>query len=67
MNEVEKREMNYLLKRELEELIMDLDDPRIDQNVKQALQERYQVVFQLFKRIANKQEFIKYIPKRMDY
>lgn len=64
INEMEQKEIEYLLKRELDELLMDLDDHRIDHIVKHAMRERYHLLFQLFRRVANEQECIKYMPKR---
>lgn len=64
INDMEQKEMEYLLKRELEELLMDLEDNRIDHVVKRAMRERYQLLFQLFRRVASEQECLKYMPKR---
>ncbi len=64
VNEREQREIEYLIKRELEELLMDLDDYRIDQTVKQAMVDRYHVLFQLFRRVASEQECSKYLLKK---
>lgn len=66
INDMEQKEIEYVLKRELEELLMDLEDHRIDRMVKQAMRERYQLLFQLFRRVASEQEYIKYIPKRTE-
>ena len=66
VNEVELREIKYLLKRELEELLMDLGDPRIDGAIKEAMQKRHKSLFNLFKRVAPKQEHIKYVLYRYD-
>ncbi|WP_164671113.1 hypothetical protein [Virgibacillus doumboii] len=65
IKDVEQKEMEYLLKRELEELLMDLEDHRIDQMVKHAMRERYSVLFNLFRRFASEQECMKYMPKRI--
>lgn len=66
INDMEQKEIEYVLKRELEELLMDLEDHRIDHMVKRAMRERYQLLFQLFRRVASEQEYIKYIPKRTE-
>lgn len=66
INDAELKEMEYLLKRELEELLMDFEDHRIDQIVKRAMRERYQTLFNLFRRVASHQESMKYIPKRTE-
>jgi len=64
INENEQKEVEYLLKRELEEILLDLDDDRIDQVVKQAMRKRYQSLFQLFRRVASRDECLKYMPKQ---
>ena len=61
INEMEQRELEYLIKRELEELLMDLEDHRIDKIVKQSMRKRYKVLFRLFQRVATEQECLKYV------
>lgn len=60
----ESQEMEYLLKRELEELLLDLSDSRIDGIVKRAMEERYQMIFKLYKRFTTQKEYIKYVRHR---
>lgn len=67
INEKEHKEMIYLIKRELEELLFDMEDHRIDQVVKQSMQARYQTLFQLLRRVATEQECLEYMPKKSDY
>ncbi|RYG72824.1 hypothetical protein EU245_09225 [Lentibacillus lipolyticus] len=64
INDKEQKEMEYVIKRELEELLMDMEDSRIDAMVKDAMRERYQTMFNLYRRVASEQECMKYIPKR---
>lgn len=64
VNDREEREIEYLLKRELEELLMDLEDPRIDCTVKESMVARYHVLYQLFRRIASEQDCLKYVLKK---
>lgn len=64
INDMEKKEMEYVVKRELDELLMDMEDNRIDHLVKDAMKDRYQVLFQLLLRVGSKQECMKYMPKR---
>ncbi|RDW21912.1 hypothetical protein CWR48_02410 [Oceanobacillus arenosus] len=64
INEMEQKEIEYLLKRELEELLFDLEDSRIDQTVKAAMRERYHKLFQLLRRVVSEQECMKYMPKQ---
>lgn len=56
----EIRELEYLLKKELEELLLDLGDTRIDGTVKRTMEERYKIIFRLYKRFAPPQELFKY-------
>ncbi|SHG11030.1 hypothetical protein [Ornithinibacillus halophilus] len=64
INDIEQKELEYLVKRELDELLLDMDDHRIDQMVKRAMKDRYKTLFQLLKRVSNEHECLKYIPKR---
>lgn len=61
LNEREHQEVIYLIKRELEELLLDLGDHRIDHSVKEAMVKRYQVLFNIFKRVADQEECLEYI------
>ncbi|HHY74352.1 MAG TPA: hypothetical protein GX497_14230 [Bacillus bacterium] len=61
VNKREIKELEYLLKREMEEILQDLNDSRIDQIVKQAMEERYQVLFNFFKRFASERECSRYL------
>ncbi|WP_099156756.1 hypothetical protein [Virgibacillus ndiopensis] len=64
INDIEQKEMEYLVRRELEELLMDLEDHRIDHMVKRAMRERYRILFRLFRRVADEKECLKYMPKQ---
>lgn len=61
INEIEVKEMQYLIKREMDEILYDLRDDRIDHIVKRAMEERYKILFSLFKRVAEPNECLKYI------
>lgn len=61
INEQEKEEIVYLLKREMDEIIYDLKDEHIEHIVKNAMEERYKTLFSLFKRLAAHRECMKYI------
>ncbi|PYZ95583.1 hypothetical protein CR205_18865 [Alteribacter lacisalsi] len=61
LNAKETQEMEYLLKRELEELLLDLTDSRIEGIVKRAMEERYQIIFRMYKRFVKPQEYMKYV------
>lgn len=61
VSEKEVKEMQYLIKREMDEILYDLKDHRIDHIVKRAMEERYKVLFSLFKRVASSQDCLKYV------
>ncbi|MGO4890159.1 hypothetical protein ACJ2A9_20620 [Anaerobacillus sp. MEB173] len=61
----EVQEVEYLLKKEMEELLLDLGDSRIDGVVKRAMEERYQIIFKVYRRFATPQECSKYIRQRL--
>jgi hypothetical protein len=61
ISEKEVKEMEYLIKREMDEILFDLKDDRIDHIVKRSMEERYKILFTLFKRVASPQECFKYI------
>jgi hypothetical protein len=64
IDEQERREIEYLLKREMEEITFDLGDHRIDQGLKRAMEERYEVLFQIFRRFATREECLQYMPRK---
>lgn len=61
VNQKELKELEYLLKREMDEILHDLQDSRIDHIVKRAMEERYQILFKLFRRVASPTECTKYL------
>ncbi|MBS4193319.1 hypothetical protein KHA94_24865 [Bacillus sp. FJAT-49705] len=63
INDMEQKEMQYLIKREMDEILFDLKDERIDHIVKRAMEERYKILFSLFKRVASPNECLKYMRK----
>lgn len=64
INEKEVKEIQYLIKREMDEILFDLKDERIDHIVKRAMEERYKILFTLFKRVASPSDCLKYIRKQ---
>ncbi|WP_413376834.1 hypothetical protein [Alkalihalobacillus sp. 1P02AB] len=56
----EVQEIEYLLKRELEEILLDLTDARIDNVVKGAMVEKYDIVYGIYKRVVSPEDRIKY-------
>jgi hypothetical protein len=61
INDKEVKEMEYLIKREMDEILFDLRDDRIDHIVKRAMEERYKVLFTLFRRVASPHDCLKYM------
>lgn len=61
LNDMEIKEMQYLLKREMDEILFDLKDERIDLIVKKGMEERYKHLFTLFKRVADPKDCLKYM------
>ncbi len=53
-----------MLKREMEELLLDLSDPRIENVVKRAMEEKYQLIFGIYKRFVPREELHKYMLPR---
>ena len=64
LKDIELKEIQYLLKREMDEILFDLRDERIDLLVKNAMEERYKVLFTLFKRVAAPNDCMKYLRKK---
>jgi hypothetical protein len=64
INGKEEDEIKYLIKREMDEILFDMKDDRIDLIVKNAMQERYKILFSLFKRLATPKECLQYIPSK---
>lgn len=64
INQKELQELQYLIKRELDEILFDLRDHRINQDIKKAMDERYTVLFSLFKRVASHKECLTYMRPR---
>jgi hypothetical protein len=60
----EVQELEYLLKRELEEMLLDFSDKRIDYLVKRAMEERYSIIFRMYARIASPNEISKYVRRK---
>ncbi|MCK1986279.1 MULTISPECIES: hypothetical protein [Peribacillus] len=61
INDKEKMELEYLLKREMDEILFDLQDDRIDHLVKRAINEKYNILFSLFKRMSTEEECLMYM------
>lgn len=60
LNEKECKELNYVLRKELDEMLLDLTDSRLDQTIKQAIRSRYKVIFRMYARLASPKDLSKY-------
>ena len=56
----ECKELNYLLRKELDEMLYDLRDGRMDGHIKQAIKSRYKIVFRMYAKLATPKELSKY-------
>jgi hypothetical protein len=54
-------EIKYLIRKELEEVLFDLGDYRMEEVVREAMEQRYQVLFKLYARFVSSKELTKYI------
>jgi len=63
-NEKECNELEYMIKKELEEMLMDLNDKRIEGALRSSIEERYQIVFRMFSRMGSTKELSKYARNR---
>ncbi|WP_050613683.1 hypothetical protein [Bacillus testis] len=61
ISQKEREELEYLLKRELDEMLYEIKDEQIDGIVKRAIEERYQILFILFSKITPPPICMKYI------
>ena len=61
LNQRECKELGYMLRKELDEMLFDLKDRRIDPEVKSAIESRYKVVFRMYARLASPGELSKYV------
>lgn len=64
INNEEMKEMEYILKREMEEILLDMTDDRLDYIIKHSIEERYRILFRIFKRVASPNECSKYMLKK---
>lgn len=64
-NERECRELDYLLRKELDEMLFDLNDKRMDSDIKGAIEARYKVIFRMYARLASTKDISKYARNRM--
>jgi len=63
-NDRECKELEYMLKKELEEMLLDLNDKRIDGALRKAIEERYQTVFKMLIRFGEPKDLSRYARNR---
>jgi hypothetical protein len=66
-NDRECKELDFVLRKELDEMLFDLNDQRIDTQVKGAIETRYRVVFRMYTRLASTKDISKYARNRMHH
>ncbi|MGM8216126.1 hypothetical protein ACLIA0_11185 [Bacillaceae bacterium W0354] len=64
ISEQEQKELEYLLRREMDELLYDFNYQGMDPQVKKAIKERYTTLFNLYKRFASHSECLHYTPTK---
>ncbi|MHA7967248.1 hypothetical protein A7K91_14390 [Paenibacillus oryzae] len=66
-NDKECKELDYVLRKELDEMLLDLNDSRLDGDIKSAITRRYKIVFRMYARIASPKELSRYALKAKTY
>lgn len=64
-NARECSELDYVLKKELDEMLFDLNDKKLDNEIKKAIESRYKVIFRMYARLASPREISKYARNKM--
>jgi len=59
-NDRECKELDYVLRKELDEMLHDLGDSRLDGDIRKAIGKRYKVIFRMYARIASPKQLSKY-------
>lgn len=60
INEKEKLELIYVIKRELEEILFDLGDERISNVLKKSMLQRFNILISILQRIAIEKDWRNY-------
>lgn len=63
-NQRECKELDYVLRKEMDEMLFDLKDHRIDVEVKSAIEARYKIIFRMYARLASPKDLSKYARNR---
>lgn len=66
-NDRECKEMEYLLRKELDEMLLDLSDTRLDSTLRKVIDDRYQIIFRMFSRFGTPKDLSKYIRNKKTY
>lgn len=66
-NDRECRELDYVLRKELDEMLFDLNDKRTENDMKEAIESRYRVIFRMYARLASPKEISKYARSRTNH
>ncbi|MBB6679198.1 hypothetical protein [Cohnella lubricantis] len=56
----ECKEFDYMLRKEMDEMLLDMSDRRLDGPVKEAISKRYRIIFRMYARIAQPRELSRY-------
>ncbi len=63
-NDKECKELDYVLRKELDEMLLDLSDSRLEYEIRHAIANRYKTVFRMYARFASPKELSKYVRNR---
>lgn len=63
-NERECKELHYMLRKELDEMLLDLNDNRLGGDIRNAIEARYQIIFRMYARLATPKELSRYARNR---
>lgn len=64
-NEGECKELDYVLRKELDEMLFDLNDQRVDIQAKGAIETRYKTIFRMYARLAPAKAISRYARNRV--
>ena len=63
-NDRECKELSYVLRKELDDMLFELCNEQIDNDIKAAIEKRYKVIFRMYARVASSKEISKYARSR---
>jgi len=61
LTDKECKELDYMLRKELDEMLLDLQDTRLDPEVRESIVRRYRVIFRMYARFASPKELSRYV------